>query len=421
MNWPTLAIGDVCLPTSQRNPMGGGTFRYIDIAGIDRNAKLIVVADEVSCNAAPSRARKEVRVGDVLVSMVRPNLNAVAQVPPELDGEIASTGFAVLRANRKIVDPRYLFYRAQHRDFVAKLVANATGASYPAVSDAIVRQAPLPLPPPSEQRRIIEILDQADSLCKLRREADAKAARILPALFLKMFGDPATNPMGWPITTIGEITTLVTSGLTPRGGANVYVNKGPMLIRSQNVLMNQLDLSDVAHITGDTHAQMQRTRVEIGDVLLNITGASIGRVAWVRRLSIEANVNQHVCILRPNKEVTEPAFLSTCLSLPYHQSVISGVQAGASRQALNHQQVRRLPIVLPPPDRQREFARQEADSHEMDQSRRKAHPELQALFNTLLQRAFSAQLTAEWRQAHMRELLIEMREQARLLNLPAPN
>lgn len=422
MSWIQATVGDVCVPTLQRTPASdGGSFRYIDIAGIDRNAKVIATANALPCNEAPSRARKEVKADDVLVSTVRPNLNAVAQVPPDLDGEIASTGFAVLRADRALLHPRYLFYRVQHQEFIDALVTNATGASYPAVSDAIVRRTLLPLPPLSEQRRIIEILDQADALRKLRREADAKAARILPTLFLKMFGDPATNPMDWPTATIGDITTLVTSGLTPRGGAGVYVNRGPMLIRSQNVLMNRLDLSGVAHITKETHAQMRRTHVELGDVLLNLTGASIGRVAWVRHLDGEANVNQHVCILRPNEKLVEPSFLSTCLSLPYHQSTITGVQTGASRQALNHQQVRRLEIALPSRNKQREFAQREVDLHEMNKSRFNAHSELHTLFDILLQRAFSGQLTAKWRQAHMQELLVEMLEQARLLNLPAPN
>jgi len=423
MSFASINIGAACVPTEQISPasLGREAFRYIDISGIDRDSKVIASANPLLCSDAPSRARKLVRADDVLVSTVRPNLNAVAMVPTGLDGEIASTGFAVLRANADIVEPKYLFYRTMHPEFVDFLTTNATGASYPAVSDAVVKRALLPLPPPSEQRRIVEILDQADALRKRARDAGAKAARILPALFLKMFGDPVANPMGWPDITIGEITTLVTSGLTPRGGAGVYVDKGPMLIRSQNVLMNRLDLYDVARITPDTHAHMRRTRVEPGDVLLNITGASIGRVAWVRHLDSEANVNQHVCIMRPDADVVEPSFLSTCLSLPYHQSMITGIQTGASRQALNHQQIRQLRVSVPSRERQREFAQREAGLHNMNQLRHRAHAELESTFDTLLRRAFSGQLTAKWREVHMQELLAEMQEQACLLNPPAPN
>ena len=79
------------------------------------------------------------------------------------------------------------------------------GANYPAVTDAVVRKATIPLPPLSEQRRIVEILDQADALRKKRAEADAKADRILPALFIKMFGDPSTNPRGWDRIPLSQL------------------------------------------------------------------------------------------------------------------------------------------------------------------------------------------------------------------------
>jgi type I restriction enzyme S subunit len=102
---------------------------------------------------------------------------------------------------------------------------------------------------------------------------------------------------------LGDLTTLISSGSTPKGGSEVYVRQGPvMLIRSQNVRMNALVLDDVAYVTDEIDAQMVRSRVKCGDVLLNITGASIGRVATFDLEHVEANVNQHVCIIRPRPD-----------------------------------------------------------------------------------------------------------------------
>lgn len=420
MSWHQATVGDACVAASQIDPARSGkpSFRYVDISGIDRDAKAISRADEIPSDEAPSRARKIIAASDILVSTVRPNLNAVAFVPEELDGEIASTGFTVLRANEKLLYPKFLYYWVQHTQFVDFLVANATGASYPAVSDGIVRRAPLPLPPLREQHRIVELLDQAGALRRLRSEADAKAARILPVLFLKMFGDPAMNPMGWPIASIGDLATLVTSGSTPRGGAEVYVSEGPYIIRSQNVLMNHLRLSDAARITSETHEQMSRTWVFVGDVLLNITGASIGRVAWVKALDGPANVNQHVCIIRPNKQFVDPAYLSVCLSLPSMQSAIDGVQTGASRQALNHVQVRTLKVPQPPVEIQKQFACHAQSQEDLLEQIDSANLRLESLWLSLMRQAFSGQLTAKWRQAHMQELMVEMQQQAKVLNLP---
>lgn len=422
MNWFPTTIDEVCLPTSQADPARSGaeTFRYVDIASVDRVSKIISRADQLACADAPSRARKIIQANDVLVSTVRPNLNAIAMVPEELNGEIASTGFAVLRANPDLLHPKFLFYRAQHREFVDFLVANATGASYPAVTDGVVKRATLPLPAPKEQSRIVELLDEADRLRKLRGDADVKAARILPALFLKMFGDPVANPRGLPLASVGDLTTLVTSGSTPRGGAEVYINEGPYIIRSQNVLMNRLSLSDAAHITDEMHRQMSRTWVSVGDVLLNITGASIGRVAWIKELDAPANVNQHVCIIRPDTKLVNPAYLSACLSLPSMQATIDGVQTGASRQALNHVQVRNLKIPQPPIALQSQFSLHANVVEDLLEQGDFANGKLDALWNTLMRRAFSGQLTAKWREAHMKELLTEMKHQARVLNLPLP-
>ena len=222
MEWSVAAIGDVCEPTEQRDPRNdpAGEFHYVDIAGIDRVHKSIVEHQTLLGTGAPSRARKVIRKGDVLVSTVRPNLNAVAMVPACLDGQIASTGFCVLRPNRVTVEPRYLFYWTTSSRFVAALTSLVRGANYPAVSDRDVKEVSIPLPPLVEQRRIVEILDQADRLRRLRAEADAKADRILPALFIKMFGDPATNPMGWRTAPLGDAITETQYGTSRRANTN---------------------------------------------------------------------------------------------------------------------------------------------------------------------------------------------------------
>src|SRR5437660_10148402 len=106
----SVPIGDLVERTRQCDPreLGRDRFTYIDISSVDREEKRIVSAQCLSTSQAPSRARKQVRTGDVILSTVRPNLNAVALVRPQFDGEIASTGFAVLRAKPSVLDPRYL-------------------------------------------------------------------------------------------------------------------------------------------------------------------------------------------------------------------------------------------------------------------------------------------------------------------------
>src|SRR6516225_4251770 len=107
-------------------------------------------------------------------------------------------------------------------------------------------------------------------------------------------------PADWSVRPIDDLAAQVGSGVTPRGGRESYLKEGVPLIRSQNVLMNRLDLTDVAYIGEDVHESMSRSSLQPGDLLLNITGASIGRVAVVPAWLQTANVNQHVCRIRLN-------------------------------------------------------------------------------------------------------------------------
>ena len=132
---------------------------------------------------------------------------------------------------------------------------------------------------------------------------------------------------------LGDHCLKIGSGSTPSGGHKSYVANGIPLIRSQNVLMRSFSNEGLARITPATHQDMAGTEVKPGDVLLNITGASIGRVCVVPDAMCPANVNQHVCIIRCGPLI-EPLFLMLYLSAPSFQKLIDDTQAGGTRQAL---------------------------------------------------------------------------------------
>lgn len=145
--------------------------------------------------------------------------------------------------------------------------------------------------------------------------------------------------------TVGEATSHIGSGATPRGGQSVYRKDGVVFIRSQNVRDGRLNLGDAAYIAAEVHSTMRRSSVLPADVLLNITGASIGRSCVVPEDIGQANVNQHVCILRSNGRVL-PGYLQTVLDTPEMQQSIRDLAAGGSREGLNYQQISSLAIPL---------------------------------------------------------------------------
>lgn len=156
-SWIEVSLGDITADCTQRIPGPDESFQYIDIASIDRETKRIVSPQTLTGSSAPGRARKVVRAGDVLVSMTRPNLNAVALVPRELDAQIASTGLDVLRP--MAIEPRWVFYVVRTKAFVDSMSALVQGALYPAVRSKDVRGFQAVLAPLAEQKRIADKLD----------------------------------------------------------------------------------------------------------------------------------------------------------------------------------------------------------------------------------------------------------------------
>lgn len=157
--WPLATLGAVTAEkVLQAGPGDAGEFLYIDIGSIDNQTKKILHPKTLAAKQAPSRAKQSVKAGDVLVSMTRPNLNAVAIVPAELDGAVASTGFHVLRGTD--AEPVWLFYAVQSHRFIDSMCRLVQGALYPAVRPKDIRAFPLPLPPLRDQRRIVAEIEK---------------------------------------------------------------------------------------------------------------------------------------------------------------------------------------------------------------------------------------------------------------------
>ena len=392
---PSPAIGDVVDQVSSWTPGRDdpdSEFIYVDLSAVDQDSKTVASPRRLACTDAPSRARQIIRSGDVLVSTVRPNLNAVGRVPVELDGATASTGFCVLRPRSEVADGAYLFHWVRSPRFVSEMVRRATGASYPAVSDRIVFESRIPLPPLPEQRRIAEILNKADALRAERRGALAQLDVLTQSIFLDMFGDPATNPKRWPEGTLGAHTSKIGSGATPLGGEAAYKKDGIALIRSMNVRDGHFSQDGLAFIDDQQAARLHGVVVEPDDVLLNITGASVARVCRARRDVLPARVNQHVAIIRPTSGF-DPRFLEQCLLFPsMKRRLLRIAGAGATREAITKDAIERLTVIQPPRKEQDLFADMLVARQGLEVAQSRHLMAAAALFSSLQHGAFRGEL-----------------------------
>ena len=157
--------------------------------------------------------------------------------------------------------------------------------------------------------------------------------------------------VGWETARVGDIALKVGSGSTPRGGDSVYKAAGIPLIRSMNVHFSGFKSNGLVYLDAEQAEQLDNATVKRGDVLLNITGASIGRVTVAPGSMDGARVNQHVCIIRPNNSLL-PTFLAYFLASPIEQARVMNVQVGATRQALTKAMVLSWQVPLPRLDEQ---------------------------------------------------------------------
>jgi type I restriction enzyme S subunit len=206
-------LSDLCLPTETVDPRKSPQkeFCYVDISSVDNRTKRIVGFQTLLGSKAPSRARNLISAGDIILSTTRPNLNAVAMVPPELDGQVCSTGFCVLRAGQHL-DRDFLFLCLQRKEFIDALVDLVKGALYPAVSDRQVFAQSIPLPDLPTQRRIAARLTEQMAGVEAARKAVEAQQDALKALVASKIREGLANPET-ELRPVGEVMQEVSQGV----------------------------------------------------------------------------------------------------------------------------------------------------------------------------------------------------------------
>ncbi|MDQ3191280.1 MAG: restriction endonuclease subunit S [Bacteroidota bacterium] len=153
-------------------------------------------------------------------------------------------------------------------------------------------------------------------------------------------------PLNWSVKRVKDIIVKIGSGVTPKGGSEVYLKSGVPLLRSQNVYDEGLRIEDVSFIDETTNHKMKNSQLKPNDILINLTGASIGRTCIVPYSMPKANINQHIIFLRLNKKLVP--FISSYFKTHIVKEYINLIQAGTSKEALNMGQTLNVPIILPP-------------------------------------------------------------------------
>lgn len=279
---------------------------------------------------------------DVLFGKLRPYLEKYYQA--DFDGKCTGE---ILAFKPEKIQSRFLFYCLGSRWFIERCNALAYGAKMPRVNwPTQLANFNIPLPPRPNQERIAAYLDASCSAIDAAVVAKRHQLENLDELRKAMLHSAFARLAQEPHERIKDVAIKIGSGVTPEGGATGYLDIGVPLLRSQNVHFNGLRLDDVAYISPETHAEMCNSQIRPKDVLLNITGASIGRCTFVPDEFGEGNVNQHVCIIRTGPKL-DHRFLTAFLASPLGQDQILSTFTGASRQGLSHKELGLIRIPFP--------------------------------------------------------------------------
>jgi len=377
--WPIRELGDV-VEINPRLPKGIAASQevsFVPMAAVDEIHGAI--ADrQVRAFGSVSKGFPTFADGDVLFAKITPCMeNGKAAIASNLVNGIGagSTEFYVLRPSQDVL-PEYVFHFVRRSSFREVCKANFTGsAGQQRVPRSYLERVVLPLPPLDDQRRIVGLLDRA---AEIRRRADAaraKARAIIPALFLDMFGDPATNPKGWPMATVGDVLDSASYGTSQKASDT---GGGLPVIRMGNVTMDgQLDTTNLKYIEL-TEADREKAELLAGDLLFNRTNSKelVGKTGlWDGRF--EAVVASYFIRLRVDRERLVPNYLWAFFNTSHMKRVLFQTARGAIGQAnINAKELRAFSIAVPPLPLQTAFAEQaqrlEATARALDAAAAKA-------------------------------------------------
>lgn len=349
--WRQVTLGEIAQvnPEATKGWSASRAIRYVDISTVQWGKRLAPTMSPIPYGDAPGRARRVIRSDDVVVSTVRPNLRAMAVVPESLDGEVASTGFAVLRARPGKTIPGFVWSLVSHMPFTEDMMAKATGSNYPAIRSADVSSYKILLPPLRVQERIVDLIDTLDTTIQ-SAEAEAAALEVVTAKLRERHPDA-------PHVPVGDILNAIDSGVSTKP------------VDGDGVEQRMLTLAALrpgrfhpAGIKSVGAAGLPRkVRVVDGDLFItrSNTPDRVGYVAIAREVGPETYFPDLVWRLRPIRERVSPVYLEQLLSSITFRARITALATGTSNsmRKINKANFSSLRIPVPTLTEQDDYAR----------------------------------------------------------------
>ena len=405
-HWSSLALGELCSSVEKVDPtnLGRDDFWYVDIGALEPSSSSLEKVINIPTANAPGRARQLIRNGDSIFATVRPYMKKVAYIPKEFDGQIASTGFCVLRPIQEKLHSKYLFYFLLSDQLLDQVLPLQRGVSYPAIRDNDLKNAHIPIPPIDEQNKIVELLE--DHLSRLDaaladvKQAKLKAAQfrrsLLQAAFTGNISSGGVSPFTeWRTKTVGELADTQLGKMLNKGKQSG--NYAKPYLRTDNVHWGRFDLSEIKEmdILPEEREKYLATK---GDLLMCEGGASGRTAIWHEDYDI--SFQNHVHRIRPkDPKVISPKYLLYYFEWFIKNGYASELIKGVTISSLSQSGLRSIEVNFPLIEEQHKIVEHlEGLLSRLDESVSLAgamEKQSNGLRRSLLQAAFTGQLTKE--------------------------
>ncbi len=364
--------------------------RYLGMESIESGTGQLAQGELAKTPEAPEANSFRFTPGHVLYGKLRPYLNKV--FAPDFGGK-CSTELVPLLPNERL-DRRYLAYFLRSPGTVEAISQKVAGARMPRADMSFVMSLPIPILALKEQQRVVDLLSRAENIVRMRREAEQKAKEIIPALFLDMFGDPATNLRGWDVKPLRQVVGSIDSGKSPRCLDQSRQSDEWAVLKLGSVTWGDYDETQHKTLPPDVPA-FPSSEVHVGDVLLSRknTYELVGAAAYVWRTGGRVLLPDLIFRLNiADASVLDAVYLWALLSTESKRRQLRGLASGAaaSMPNISKERLAGLPIEVPPIRRQQQFANLVIDAHDLGSLQIRASAAAAQTVRSLLAGVFGA-------------------------------
>ena len=362
---------------------------FVPMAAVDEVSGAIRSA-EVRRFAEVKKGYTSFADGDVLFAKITPCMeNGKAALASDLVGGrgFGSTEFHVLRAGNQVM-PEWLRYFVRRETFRRDAKRNFTGtAGQQRVPTSFLQNALIPVPLRAEQQCIVDLLSRAEGIVRLRRQAQQKAAELIPAIFADMFGDPATNPKGWPASRLRDLVDFQSGGTPSKARDDYWQGDVPWVSPKD---MKRLALYDaIDHISRLVMAETSLKLVPAGSVLIVVRGMILAHTVPVAEARVPLTVNQDMKALIA-KGTIHSTYLLWLLQVCHDRLLAQVTTAAHGTKKLDTARLEEMIIPVPPAAMQQAFEANVRRMEAIQQHQIDAAAKAEAAFSALLVRAFAA-------------------------------